>query len=384
MIMTPRQGTSVLTSGLFAALLALVAPAMAQNPLTPLRPVEPPKGAPPAAGSASPTADSRAAPMPAPLATPSAPAAAMPVVAPPSIPGDAALADAALEPRTRRSGRRDPASGGIKLGRWEFTARLQLPGGTSVPTPASAPATEAAGGMQTTYTTCIEADNAVPADLGPQCRLERHDRRRSQVSWSMSCANTGVRSDGLAQYRGETMQATVVSHMPGAGGKVTEMRQHLTGRYLGPCQPSAAAMLPTGTAMPPGAGVPPAAMPATAAAPAMPAIAASPAMPATAASQTPRSAEPTMPGNVPVTLPPSTGGTGNARSAAVAATAGVPPAAETAETSPRIERGSRQVRGGRYAHRGHRHHRQHVRRSYRAWYGSARPLGPSPTSSAGP
>ncbi len=53
----------------------------------------------------------------------------------------------------------------------------------------------------------------------------------------MTCTNAQgtVRSDGVAQYSADTMEATMVSHLPGGDGKVTDMTQHITGRYHGAC-----------------------------------------------------------------------------------------------------------------------------------------------------
>jgi len=248
--MRPRYGVIVLAGGLLAAMLSLVVPAVAENPMTPLRPAAPPGSADRAAASSA-SASGAVRPVPAEAVTPAqrsvgpetAPPA--PTAAPPGLPGEAATTDtaAAATPRARRSPRRDRAAGGLKPGRWEFTARLQPPTAAQ-----AAVVRAAADGMQSTYSACIDADNAVPADLGPQCRLERHERRGSRISWSMTCSNTGVRSEGLAQYRGDTMHAAVVSHIPAANGKVTDMTQNLTGRYLGPCLPPAATTAPSGPA----------------------------------------------------------------------------------------------------------------------------------------
>jgi hypothetical protein len=220
----------------------------------------------------------------------------------------------------------------------------------------------AADSMQTTYTTCIESDNAVPADLGPQCRLERQDRRGSQISWSLSCANTGVRSDGSAQYRGDTMQATVVNHVPAPAGSVTDMIQHLTGRYLGACQPATAA-------------IPPSSLP--------PSVDAAGSSPLRAA--TPAAAPPIA--TLPATPPPSLqGSAAPAPAPAAGSTAAPPTAAETdaASEPPRAAFQTRRghVRHGRHAHRSYRHH--HGRSAYRAFYAAGSSFGPRPNSGAGP
>jgi hypothetical protein len=339
--MMPRYGTNVLAGGLLAAVLALAAPVAAENPLTPLRPVQPAKSADGVAASSE----------PATVSAPSAPAAAA-ATAPssmPAMPGAANIADADApdKPRARRASRR--AAGGIKPGRWEFTARLETPTTRPASMAGSVSAAQpAGGGMQTTYTTCIQADNAVPADLGPQCRLERHDRRGSRISWSMSCSNTGVRSDGRAQYRGDTMQAAVVSHIPGASGRVTDMTQHLTGRYLGPCLPPTAAMLPT--------GAPPPINAATGDQPPKP----------------PDIESARLQGAAVSGPAPTLGST--TTPASPAPTASEPP-------KKRLESSRRHLRHGRHAHRAYRRHRS--RAAYRAWYGGSS-FGPNPISGAGP
>src|SRR5512146_2630546 len=67
------------------------------------------------------------------------------------------------------------ARSAVKPGKWEFTSRLQntaalaLPSGKEVP---AAVRQQAGHGMKTVRTGCIESDNAVPADLGPQCTLD--------------------------------------------------------------------------------------------------------------------------------------------------------------------------------------------------------------------
>jgi Protein of unknown function (DUF3617) len=132
------------------------------------------------------------------------------------------------------------AAGAVKPGRWEFTSRLQpaaksqLPAGMQLP-PGTQP--ESGGGIQTSYTSCIEPSKPVPAEIGPQCKIDSTDRDGANITWSMTCTNAqgAVRSDGVAQYSGDTMESTMISHLPGADGKVTDLAQHITGRYVGPC-----------------------------------------------------------------------------------------------------------------------------------------------------
>jgi hypothetical protein len=307
-----RRVTIVLAGGLLAAVLALhAAPARAENPMTPLRPTEP---------SAS-----------------IEPPSALRGTAPPGLPTDtgAAASEEAPEPRARRGSRQ--RAGSIKPGRWEFRTRLQTPASASSRPPAAARVVPAAAeGMLTTYTTCIEADNAVPADLGPQCRLERHERRGSRISWSMSCSNTGVRAEGVAQYRGDTMLATVVSRLPAAAGTFTEMTQHLTGRYLGRCLSATAAM------------------PLPVASPAENRIDQRAAVPAAGA---------------------------DGATSTLARSAESPEQTASGPSVHQLEDSRQQVRQKRRGHRAHR--RSRGRSAYRSYRGTSF-LGPSPHSSGGP
>jgi hypothetical protein len=129
------------------------------------------------------------------------------------------------------------AADAIKPGRWEFTARMQMPAmppGMSLPPGVSAPA---GGGANATHTGCIEPDKAVPTDPRPECKIDRMVRKGGTVSWATTCttAQGSVRSQGVARYAGERMDATLITEVPQANGRTMETRQHITGRYLGSC-----------------------------------------------------------------------------------------------------------------------------------------------------
>lgn len=131
-------------------------------------------------------------------------------------------------------------AGAVKPGRWAFTSLLQTAASQAFPTGMQLPpGTQlgSGGGIQTSYTNCVEPNKPVPAEIGPQCRIDSTDRNGPSITWSMTCTNAQgtVRSDGVAQYSGDTMEATMISHLPGAGDKPTDITQHITGRYLGPC-----------------------------------------------------------------------------------------------------------------------------------------------------
>jgi hypothetical protein len=137
-------------------------------------------------------------------------------------------------------GAEEAVGGAVKPGRWQFTAELQTPAAAKSPEAAQAAQPtlpQSGGGINTSYYGCITSERAVPAEFGPQCKLDSTDRNGPAITWSMTCTNPqgAVRSDGVAQYSGDTMEATMISHLPGADGKVTDMTQHITGRYVGPC-----------------------------------------------------------------------------------------------------------------------------------------------------
>ena len=129
------------------------------------------------------------------------------------------------------------AADAIKPGRWEFTARMQMPPmppGVSLPPGVSAPA---GGGVNATHTGCIEPDKAVPTDPRPECKIDRVERKGGRVSWATTCttAQGSVRSQGVARYAGERMEANLITQVPQADGRTMETRQHIAGRYLGSC-----------------------------------------------------------------------------------------------------------------------------------------------------
>jgi hypothetical protein len=117
----------------------------------------------------------------------------------------------------------------IRSGLWEFRDRLAAgPSGAASPNK---------GGLSTTLFGCIDPPKVVPIELGPQCRVDNSRRDGPSITWSMSCSNAldTVRSDGTGRYYGETMAATMISHLPIGNGAVSNVPQRITGRYLGPC-----------------------------------------------------------------------------------------------------------------------------------------------------
>ena len=171
-----------------------------------------------------------------------------PASAAPALPHPATIVRAPvlplLEVRHRRYRRtaEEPAeaaaSSVIKPGAWQFNAELQ----SALPAPAVGQGTQNEAGFQAPYTICIDAQRPVPSALGPRCKLDKVGRQNSDITWSITCTNPegAVHSDGVAQYHGDTMEASVVSHLPNAAGKVTDISQRITGHYLGSCTTTAA------------------------------------------------------------------------------------------------------------------------------------------------
>jgi Protein of unknown function (DUF3617) len=139
--------------------------------------------------------------------------------------------------RAREAEPEQTAGGAVKPGRWQFTAELQTPSAPKSPDGAQVPSPRSGGGIKTSYYGCVTSEKAVPAEFGPQCKLDSTERNGPAITWSMICTNPqgAVRSDGVAQYAGDTMEATMISHLPGADGKLTDLTQHINGQYVGPC-----------------------------------------------------------------------------------------------------------------------------------------------------
>lgn len=244
----------------------------------------------------------------------------------------------------------DADAGAIKPGQWEFAAQIEaaaLPPQDSTAAPGAA--SVSGGATKTTYATCVAADKAVPSAFVAGCRLDAVHRDGGRITWSMTCTNrqNAVRSDGVAQYRGDTMTATMVSHLPSAktGGKSMDVAQRITGHYLGPCPSAgtanATATTATGTSTP--------SAPATAA--------------ATAAAATPASN--------PAERATAAAAETEASTAAPAEASAAPPAEE---------------HEARHYRRYRRHWRHYARRHRRYGYfggGHASGFGPSPYSANG-
>lgn len=353
---------------------------------------------------------------PAPAAPPSLPYRAH-VAAPPPLLLPVRYRRHRHDPRHYAS--RDEATGAqdgaddsaIKAGEWEFAAQLEA-AALPMPGTASMPGTGAAagGGMKSTYAICVAADKAVPSAFVAGCKLDAVHRDGGRITWSMTCTNrqNAVRSDGVAQYNGDTMSATMLSHLPSAkaGGKTTEVAQRITGHYLRPCPTppttTAAASATSGTAAAT-AATPPASAPTGAAAPYNAAAQPAATQPASAPAE---AAKPSNAAAQSAATPPASAATeGAASNTAAPKPAAAPPASapaagpasaaaepEATTAAPTQASEPRQTEEHEAHHRRYRRYHRHYayRRRYHRNYGGGfygngtySGFGPNPYSASG-
>jgi hypothetical protein len=138
------------------------------------------------------------------------------------------------------------AADAIKAGKWAFSAQVQVPELPKLPPGIKLPPglNIGPGGINVTKTTCVESSSPIPADLhGPseqhgQCKVGGLTNKDGTVTWETTCSQSDgsvVHSDGVAHYTGDTMEATLKTRVSGGTGGASETTQHITGRYLGPC-----------------------------------------------------------------------------------------------------------------------------------------------------
>ena len=138
------------------------------------------------------------------------------------------------------------AADGVKVGKWEFSAQVQVPNMPKLPPGVTLPpgVNIGPGGINVTKTSCVDSATPMPADLHPpneqhgQCKVAKLGSVGGTVTWETSCAQSDgsvVHSDGVAHYTGGTMEATLKTRVSGGTGGTSETTQHITGRYLGPC-----------------------------------------------------------------------------------------------------------------------------------------------------
>ena len=134
----------------------------------------------------------------------------------------------------------------IRPGKWEFHVQIAMPNMPKLPPGVHLPAgmQMGAGGMSVTRTSCVTSSNPLPpdsrmpkpGDKSSQCKVVKMDRHGGSISWIMDCESQqgGAHIEGDAHYNGDTMEATFKTRT-NKGGAPAESSQHVTGRYLGPC-----------------------------------------------------------------------------------------------------------------------------------------------------
>ena len=84
----------------------------------------------------------------------------------------------------------------------------------------------------------MPADIHSPAEQRGQCKVAKVDVAGGTVHWETTCTQPDggtVHAQGEAHYTGDTMEATMHTQISGGGNPPSETTQHVTGRYLGPC-----------------------------------------------------------------------------------------------------------------------------------------------------
>lgn len=136
----------------------------------------------------------------------------------------------------------------IKPGKWEYTARTdmgnrpmpQIPPDKLAQMPPEARAKLEQmihGGI--TYSSCITADRPMPKNpRAGNCTMDKMERNGGTVSWRASCTRDGRESqaEATAVYTGDTMTMDMIFRTTSRDGREMTMKQHITGRYLGPCE----------------------------------------------------------------------------------------------------------------------------------------------------
>ncbi len=135
----------------------------------------------------------------------------------------------------------------IRGGEWEFAVQVAMPNLPKLPPGVQLPPgiRMGPGGVTVKRRECLSAGNPVPAaarqphagDAHGQCTTDAFTVSGGTVRWRVSCvsAEATTRSEGVAHYDGERMDADITVSTMTPGGPPTTVSQHMTGRWLGPC-----------------------------------------------------------------------------------------------------------------------------------------------------
>lgn len=136
----------------------------------------------------------------------------------------------------------------VRPGKWEYTVTTQMPGGlpqlppgVKLPPNVQVPTQGVGGGMTQTHTTCIAGGDPTEELRRPRgaskCTMDRMQRSGGSIVWAMTCAtqNGTLHSEGTGRYTADTLEVSIKSRTIARQGMPLEVSNHVTGRYLGPC-----------------------------------------------------------------------------------------------------------------------------------------------------
>lgn len=116
----------------------------------------------------------------------------------------------------------------IKEGEWEITIKMQMEG-MDFQMPAQ------------TIKQCIKKDSPIvepKQEKGkpPSCKILKQDIKGGIVSYEMECKENGEKTiiKGSMTYKGNSFEGNTTIKM--IGKETYEMKQTMTGKYLGPCK----------------------------------------------------------------------------------------------------------------------------------------------------
>jgi hypothetical protein len=134
------------------------------------------------------------------------------------------------------------ASADPKLGNWEYTTSVQVPG-MPAQMPQLPPGVQLppglkmdGGGLTHTFQHCVTKDDLVPKNE-KDCTITKQEHKGDTITWAATCNTPQGKADaeGTATYSDDAMKGSM--HMKGmtAKGIPFEMTQQMSGKYLGEC-----------------------------------------------------------------------------------------------------------------------------------------------------
>lgn len=116
----------------------------------------------------------------------------------------------------------------IKEGEWEIKIKMEMEG-MDIEMPAQ------------TIKQCIKKDSPIvepKQEKGktPSCKILKQDIKGGAVSYEMECKENGEKTiiNGTMTYKGNSFEGMTTIKM--IGKETYEMKQTMTGKYIGPCK----------------------------------------------------------------------------------------------------------------------------------------------------